>query len=98
MLPTRDEHRWLWELAAQGKSLEAEDTALFDQAQRWRAVRLPDMPDTAANFIWWCLEQKVFAQMLHCTLAPQPDDLNTHEIAPDGVGQFWETVSHLLVP
>ena len=96
LLPTRNEQQRLWDYAAQGSSLSTADPALFDQARHWRAVRLPDDAHSAAQFIWWCLVQKVFAQMLHFTIAPQPEDSFAHEATSTGVRQFWDTVSSLL--
>ena len=93
LLPTQDEQQRLWDSAIKGSPSDGEAW----QASRWRSMRLPDDPTLAAHYTWWCLEQGIFAKMLTCNLAPQPDDPNAFEIEPDGVTRFWETVSHLLV-
>ena len=92
LLPTQDEQRRLWDSAIKGSPIDGEAW----QASHWRSMRLSDDPTRAANYIWWCLEQGVFAKMLTCTLTPQPDDPHANEIASDGVSQFWQTVSQLL--
>jgi hypothetical protein len=92
LLPRPVEQLHLWDSAANG-------TPIDDRAQgasHWRGVRIPDDPSAAARFIGWCLQQGLFSQMLASTLTPQADDSQAHEIAPDGVAQFWQTVSQLL--
>jgi hypothetical protein len=92
LLPTQDEQQRLWDSATKGSPIDGEAR----QASHWRSMRLQDDPILAAHYIWWCLEQGIFAQMLTCNLTPQPDDLNANEIESDGVFQFWQTVSQLL--
>lgn len=93
LLPAKDEQQRLWDSAVKGNSIDGDS----QQASHWRSMRLPDDPVLAANYIWWCLEQGIFAQMLTCNLAPQPDDPYANEIEPDGAFLFWQTVSQLLV-
>ncbi len=92
LLPSQDEQQRLWDGAIKGSPVDGEAW----QAHQWRSMRLPDNPISAAHYIWWCLEQGIFARMLDCTLTPQPDDPHAFEIEPDGVSEFWETVSQLL--
>jgi hypothetical protein len=92
LLPTQDEQQRLWDSAINGSLIDSEARP----ALHWRSMRLQDDPILAAHYIWWCLEQGIFAQMLACTLTPQPDDPHANEIEPDGVTQFWQTVSQLL--
>jgi hypothetical protein len=92
LLPTPDEQQRLWESAASGSPID--DRA--QGASHWRGVRIPDDPIVAARFINWCLQQGLFTRMLDSTLTPQADDPRAHEIAPDGVAQFWQAVSKLL--
>lgn len=92
LLPTQNEQQHLWNSAIKNSPID-------DQVQRtlrWRSMRLPDDPNSAAQYIWWCLQHGLFAQMLTSTLTPQPNDHYAFEIEPDGVYRFWQTVSQLL--
>ena len=93
LLPNEQEQQRLWDDAHNGKALEF---ALLEEALHWRGVRLPDEPHGAANFIWWSLEQGLFAQMLHCRPTPRPNDPSAYELGADGVRQFWDSVTRLL--
>jgi hypothetical protein len=95
LLPTADEQQHLWETAAQNMHMNAEASPLFTQALMWRGVRLPDDPLAAANYVWWSLQQGLFTQMFRYILMPQPNDPAPREMMPDGVSEFWKTVSNL---
>lgn len=92
LLPTPDEQQRLWDSAINNNPINDE----IQHALHWRSMRLPDDPTSAARFIWWCLQNGLFAQMLNSTLTPQPNDRFAFEIEPDGVYRFWQTVSQLL--
>jgi len=96
LLPTATEQLICWEHALNSAPLGDEQSRLYSQALHWRGVRLPDEPLAAANYIWWNVEQGLFGQMLHCKLEPLADDPNPRELMPDGVSEFWETVSQIL--
>jgi hypothetical protein len=96
LLPTMSQQQQLWECAAQNKTMNGEDSAVLSQALTWRGIRLPDDPLSAANSIWWSLQQGLFNQMLRCMVVPQPDDPAPRELTLDGVSEFWKTVSALL--
>jgi hypothetical protein len=57
---------------------------------------LPNDPVAAAGFIKWCLDQKIFYEMLNLNMASRKDDINTYELSPHGVVEFWRKVATLL--
>ncbi len=99
LLPTTDEQQQLWGFAARNGRMKTETSSLFTQALMWRGIKLPEDPLTAANYVWWSLQEGLFTQMFRYILMPQPDDPAPREMMPDGVSEFWKTVSTLpLVP
>jgi hypothetical protein len=95
LLPTTDEQEQLWRVAARNGSMKTETSSLFTQALMWRGIKLPDDPLAAADYVWWSLQQGLFTQMFRYILMPQPDDPAPREMMPDGVSEFWKTVSTL---
>jgi hypothetical protein len=85
----------LWRVAARNGSMKTETSSLFTQALMWRGIKLPDDPLAAADYVWWSLQQGLFTQMFRYILMPQPDDPAPREMMPDGVSEFWKTVSTL---
>src|SRR5262249_21940152 len=63
LIPTPEEQQQLWDSAAANRAISA-DSPLLQEALHWRGLRLPDDAVSAARYIAWCLEQKLFAQML----------------------------------
>lgn len=97
LIPTNEEQQLLFELAETKQALStAQQERLFPRAETWRGVRIPSDPKKAANFIWWCLQEKLFAKMHECYSCARGDETCKHELGATGVVQFWELVKKLL--
>lgn len=88
----------LWEKAARRINLQeqAEGKQLLKEAVNWRGIELPQNPNEAAQFIWWCLTQGIFSQMMKCQVKPHPSDRHQHELAPDGVKKILQRIVDFL--
>lgn len=69
---------------------------MLSKARSWRGIRLVRDPVAAAEFIYWCLQTGIFAQMMRYKPAATDNDLFKDELAPNGVATFWNKVSGLL--
>ena len=96
LIPAERDQRILWDRATAGGPLEPNEAPIIDRASAWRGVRLPNDPEAAAEAIWWCLEHRVFAQMLQCRPALRHNDPQVHELQQSGVHAFWDRVSQLV--
>lgn len=72
------------------------DNKLLAKARFWRGIRLPKNPEEAADFIEWCLENKIFSRMMTCKPKPAKDDPHVGELGTDGVRRFWQMVEGLV--
>ncbi|RJR29023.1 hypothetical protein C4564_03615 [Candidatus Microgenomates bacterium] len=63
LIPSHEMHEKL-RIAAIGNGRAPED--ILKAAICWRGVRIPDAPMEAANFVYWCLREGIFAKMLEC--------------------------------
>jgi hypothetical protein len=88
LLPTAVEQRELWSKAAHNKTPGDE---LLLRARTWRGLRLPPHSLASAQFIWWCMEHKIFASMAR--FAGYQESV---EVSPWGVSLFWKRVSEYL--
>jgi hypothetical protein len=84
----------LWNHAERKNVLQ--NDSLQEKAARWRGVSLPKNPIAAANFIWWMLQNEFFLTMMSCKKKPDENNPHYHELASNGVQQFWMKVSYLL--
>lgn len=89
LMPTTTENHRLWELAAKKETIHGSD--LLAKAHHWRAIRLPDDPIAASAFTMWCLQEKIFSNMMHYVKAQASEELQSN-----GVEQFWNQVTKLL--
>lgn len=97
LICTKTQQKYLWEKSLRGLSLDSsEDKQLLSEAKNWRGIFLPNNPKESADFIWWCLEQKILKQMALCHVLPHKDDENKNEISDNGVEIFWDKVANLL--
>lgn len=90
LIPSFAKHKQLWEAA---KSQQPCPTHLFEQVASWRGLVLPSRPNEAADFIHWCLKEKVFKEMLTYVNARSA----SHIVQPTGVTKFWEYVEQALI-
>ncbi len=96
LVPTGDDQRQLWAWSADDTALKTDVVPLLKKAQHWRAVRLLGDAGSTANYIWWSLQQGLFARMLERPAEPQPDEDEPQELGPNGVSEFWEMVSAMF--
>jgi hypothetical protein len=89
LMPSVEENNLLWSEALQGKEY-------FEKTNNLEAgVSIPYTPDSAAEFIMWCLNKKIFSKMLQSDRREKrlafPD-----EISDDSTGMFWEKVAKFI--
>lgn len=88
MMPSRSEHEALWKNAKTASKVSPL-TKTF--AKHWRALRIPDNPTDASEFIRWCIEEELFLNMMDYKLKTE-----SRETSFDGVEQFWKEATLLL--
>ncbi len=97
LLPSLTQQKQLWEMAENDKILvKDEHEKLFHEAATWRAVIIPGNSIKAANFIWWCFKNKLFATMMQSQSEAYKTDAHADEVSPEGVKQFWRQVTNYL--
>jgi hypothetical protein len=97
LLPKLDLNKQLWELVEKGGTLtDEEKTELLQKARRWRGMLLPDDPVLAADFIEWCLKEKIFSEMLLCKAKARKKDQYPEELGKKGVEQFWKKMEEAV--
>jgi hypothetical protein len=89
LMPNKLETKLLWRLADKQDVMIPSD--LLAKAHHWRAILLPDEPNTAAAFTNWCLHRRLFTRMMHYIRAEKGKELQ-----PNGVEQFWGEVARLV--
>ena len=94
LLPNGGEQKYLQELFKYNLTIEKiEYKKGLNKVNKWRGVILPDNPERAAKFIWWCLKEKLFEKMGTGDRNLLPKEENLNELSSDGVKQFWERVT-----
>jgi len=85
----------LWSYADDGKSMSGVmKKSLMTECNALRCFQLPFGSQRAANFIWWCLKNRVFECMIsNYSNAAANSDFETRS---NGVEQFWSKVSLLV--
>ncbi len=97
LIPTREEQDLLFEMAEANQELSSQQQdRLFPRAATWRGMRIPSDPKKAAEFIFWCMKEGIFAKMHECYSCPRGDEVCKHELGGDGVVRFWEEVKKLI--
>lgn len=89
LIPTLHEHQRLWHLSDSNQNLSGDDRFML---LNWRGLILPNRSAQAIQFIWWCLNQNIFRDMLKFKFKDK-----NNEIADNGVSIFWEHVSKYLI-
>lgn len=89
LIPTSSGNDKLWMEAFRGKEFKDAITNLN------AGMRVPFEPNLDAMFIWWCLNQKIFAKMLLNDKKAQREKF-PNELRGDGVKLFWEKVAKFL--
>lgn len=88
------EQKYLWDKAKKSHiPRDLESARIWQDAENWRAVRIPDEPTQAASFIWWALQHGLFTEMLRCKVIPSRHDPHAQELGTDGVKQIWTEIA-----
>ena len=89
MIPNADEQKKLWEAA--------ENNRPFNQIKKsWRGIILPESPKKTADFVWWCLKERIFSTMTTIFQPKKENNREDEEINPDGVRMIWEKVGQFI--
>ncbi len=83
LVPTKEEHNMLFQ--------EPNLRRWSEKAKSWRAVRIPDDPIKAAEFVKNLKASGILYSMLSC-IVPDKEELKTN-----GVDRIWEEIGKLLV-
>ncbi|MFA5932816.1 MAG: hypothetical protein WCV81_00960 [Microgenomates group bacterium] len=93
LIPLKSEMDKLWYEAEKGLIIDGGGKWIIENAKHWRGLVLPQGSQAAAAFIWWCLQQGVFKEMVKNFYCPKED---TEELGSDGVRKFWEKVGEIV--
>lgn len=88
LIPDSRQQHMLWSAATHNKKPEL---SLLANARGWRGLRLPTHSVASAQFIWWCVREKVFSAM-----ARFGGFSDNPELSSKGVEIFWKTVNEYL--
>lgn len=95
LTPSISVERRLFQMASQAATgFLRQDVSIRRQARQWRGLKLPSDPIEAAQFIWWCMREGVFAAMADASDSPKEQP--NIEIRSDGVRLFWERAASLI--
>lgn len=100
LIPWKLTHQKLYHAAQHNRDLDGELKEHVEiHAKRWRGLILPKDPIQAAQFVAWCVRQRVFSHMLDYTHQTHRlhNDYNPQEIGSDGVAKFWQHVESLVL-
>lgn len=92
LIPSLKEKEELFQKFSENSILEF-NSSILQKATYWRGIEMPEDPFKAADFIWWCFEQKIFLTMLGSFTSPKLDHL---ELGSDGIKQFWSKIANLI--
>lgn len=89
LMPSIEENNLLWSQALQGKEY-------FEITSNLEAgVSIPHKPDSAADFIMWCLNKRIYSNMLQSDRQAKkqafPDEINDNSTE-----LFWEKVAKFI--
>jgi hypothetical protein len=97
LIPPTHVQKMLWEKAIKQEAL---DTIFGKEVLRasktWRGLLLPDEATEKTEFIYWCLQQGIFTEMMHYTPQLHTDDPHKDEVSDTGVTQFWKIVANAI--
>jgi len=97
LLPYKTVQKELWHLAKQNHHLDKkQQKQFFTDAENWRALNLPSGSTEAAQFIWWCHQEKIFQAMLSCRISQNTNPQSTYELRSDGVELLWEKTAQII--
>lgn len=70
---------------------------LNERHEPYRGLCLPGVPQAAADFIYGCLQENIFHNLLQVKVPDSVKSLENNELGTDGVFRFWEkTIDHCL--
>lgn len=92
LIPSHEDQKALVDLSQKNAPVDME---ILARAKSWRGLVLPTDARSSAKFVVWCLNQKVFASMMHYE-SPPKESFHAQEINSNGVNHFWEKVAEYL--
>lgn len=97
-IPNLTEQKLLWHLADKNIGLEqaSHKYQWLLNAKNWRGVVLPHHSQQSAHFIWWMYQQELLHTMTKLVRKQPEQPEQQNETNPEGVAQFWQTVTHFL--
>jgi len=98
LIPSDTEQAALFEFAKlpQVDKTSAMYKVLLVTSKNWRGFVLPEDSLDAGRFILWCLENGFFAHMAKHEKPKQHPPHYDNELSPNGVEQFWMSVSEYV--
>ncbi len=93
LIPNKKVQEQLWGLA---KNSEKPTAAIMESVREWRGMILPNDPEQAGCYIWWCLENKLFEKMMQYRVLQEDTSASAAELSPYGVAEFWDKLSEFI--
>lgn len=97
LIPSVTENTFLWDRARTNGTLKTgKGPEILAQSILWRGLELPDSPDEASHFIWWCMKEGLLYKMASQYTKERDTNQDEGEMEPTGVKQFWDKVAEFL--
>jgi hypothetical protein len=91
LLPSRPTNAQLYELSEDGISMAPVlRSRLVDASRTWRAVRIPEDPAKAVDFIWWLHRSGILLRMMDGNKKLEVRDEGEDVLGSKGVEEFWD--------
>jgi hypothetical protein len=90
LVPTLQESSKLWEEVEEGKEYAAGSTPNLEAG-----IKMPFGSKTGAEFIWWCLNNGIFTEMLQSDRSAKKKAF-PNEINGEGAKLFWEKTAEFI--
>jgi hypothetical protein len=97
LIPEKSEQNFLFNRAKNNLSLNCTlGKELLKKAIYWRGLELPKGSTDTANFIAWCLREKIFLHMI-ISRDNKLNKIYKNEVSSAGVEQFWNKTAEYIV-
>ncbi len=94
LLPEVSEQQFLWQRAKSNTSLaDNSGKEILAKATNWRGLEIPKGSTDIANFINWCLRQRIFLSIFKQRIHIDTNSRHHIELQGDGVTRFWKIVA-----
>ncbi|MCX7997103.1 MAG: hypothetical protein N2691_05145 [Patescibacteria group bacterium] len=67
-----------------------------EEARNWRGTALPEDPEAAGRYVWWCIQNGIFESMMQFRPRKNRKPAEQIELSPHGVREFWEKIADYL--